>query len=54
MQDLIEEHRKVHSGSVSEQRSKTMVMVDVLLSLKRTEPEYYTDEIIRGMMQVRF
>jgi cytochrome P450 len=52
MQDLIEEHRNVHSGSVSEQRSKTMV--DVLLSLQGTEPEYYTDEIIRGMMQVSF
>ncbi|KAM5565798.1 cytochrome P450 81Q32 [Rosa sericea] len=50
MQDLIEEHRKGQSGSVSEQRSKTMV--DVLLSLQETEPEYYTDEIIRGLMQV--
>ncbi|KAL6216662.1 hypothetical protein ACLB2K_009883 [Fragaria x ananassa] len=50
MQDLIEEHRKGQSGSVSEQRSKTMV--DVLLSLQETEPEYYTDVIIRGLMQV--
>ncbi|KAL6296178.1 hypothetical protein ACE6H2_004320 [Prunus campanulata] len=49
-QDLIEEHRKMQSGSVSEQRSKTMV--DVLLSLQETEPEYYSDEIIRGMIQV--
>ncbi|KAB2619456.1 isoflavone 2'-hydroxylase-like [Pyrus ussuriensis x Pyrus communis] len=50
MQDLIEEHRKLQSGSVSEQRRKTMV--EVLLSLQETEPEYYTDEIIRGIMQV--
>ncbi|XP_004290944.1 PREDICTED: cytochrome P450 81D11-like [Fragaria vesca subsp. vesca] len=50
MQSLIEERRKVQSGSVSEQKSKTMV--DVLLSLQATEPEYYTDEIIKGMMQV--
>ncbi|KAM0973418.1 hypothetical protein ACFX2C_016750 [Malus domestica] len=27
-------------------------MVDVLLALQETEPEYYTDEIIRGMLQV--
>ncbi|PRQ27788.1 putative oxidoreductase [Rosa chinensis] len=49
MQYLIEEHRKVQSGSVSEQKSQTMV--DVLLSLQATEPEYYTDKIIRGIMQ---
>ncbi|XP_050365905.1 cytochrome P450 81Q32-like [Argentina anserina] len=50
MQDLIEEHRKGQSGTVSKQRSKTMV--EVLLSLQETEPEYYTDDIIRGLMQV--
>ncbi|XP_004290943.1 PREDICTED: cytochrome P450 81D11-like [Fragaria vesca subsp. vesca] len=50
MQSLIEERRKVQGGCVSEQKSKTMV--DVLLSLQATEPEYYTDEIIRGMMQI--
>lgn len=50
MQDLIQEHRKMQSGSASEQKSKTMV--DVLLSLQATEPEYYTDELIRGMMHV--
>uniref|UniRef100_A0A5B7BVS7 Isoflavone 2'-hydroxylase-like n=1 Tax=Davidia involucrata TaxID=16924 RepID=A0A5B7BVS7_DAVIN len=50
MQDLIEEHRKMRSDSCSEQRSKTMT--DVLLSLQETEPEYYTDQIIRGIMQV--
>ncbi|CAN6721677.1 unnamed protein product [Malus baccata var. baccata] len=52
MQNLIEEHRKLQRGSVSEQRSKSMV--DVLLDLKETEPEYYSDEIIRGMIQVSF
>ncbi|RXH91624.1 hypothetical protein DVH24_020647 [Malus domestica] len=49
MQDLIEEHRKLQSSSVSEQKRKTKV--EVLLSLQETEPEYYTDEIIRGIMQ---
>ncbi|TQD99231.1 hypothetical protein C1H46_015145 [Malus baccata] len=50
MQNLIEEHRKLQRGSVSEQRSKSMM--DVLLDLQETEPEYYSDEIIRGMIQV--
>ncbi|KAF2309737.1 hypothetical protein GH714_004871 [Hevea brasiliensis] len=27
-------------------------MIDVLLGLQENEPEYYTDDIIRGMMQV--
>ncbi|MBA0785896.1 hypothetical protein Gotri_027568 [Gossypium trilobum] len=50
MQSLIEERRKLTNDSYSEQSSKTMV--DVLLSLQETDPEYYTDDIIRGMMQV--
>ncbi|KAM5565793.1 cytochrome P450 81Q32-like [Rosa sericea] len=50
LQDLIVQHRQMQSDSASEQRSKTMV--DVMLSLQGTEPEYYTDEIIRGMMHV--
>ncbi|KAJ9674284.1 hypothetical protein PVL29_023689 [Vitis rotundifolia] len=49
MQNLIEEHRRMRSSSC-EGRSKTML--DVLLSLQETEPECYTDDIIRGMMQV--
>lgn len=50
MQDLIEQHRKAREKSASEEKNKTMI--DVLLSLQETEPQYYTDEIIRGMMQV--
>lgn len=50
MQDLIEQHRKARERSSSGEKNKTMI--DVLLSLQETEPEYYTDEIIRGMMQV--
>ena len=53
MQDLIEEHRRRREGdSASEDRGKTMI--DVLLSLQEAEPEYYTDEIIRGMTLVSF
>ncbi|XP_031267282.1 cytochrome P450 81Q32-like [Pistacia vera] len=50
MQDLIEEHRHIRNSFASPERSKTMI--DVLLSLQENEPEYYTDNIIRGMMQV--
>ncbi|KAM5565792.1 hypothetical protein ABKV19_019692 [Rosa sericea] len=50
LQDLIDQHRKMQSHSALEKRSKTMV--DVMLSLQGTEAEYYTDEIIRGMMHV--
>lgn len=50
-QDLIEEHRR---ENMSFEQRTTKTMVDVLLSLKENEPEYYTDEIIRGIMQVCF
>ncbi|KAL7207911.1 hypothetical protein ACSBR1_029791 [Camellia fascicularis] len=48
MQDLIEENRRMMSDSASEWRSKNMI--DVLLSLQQNEPQYYKDEIIRGLM----
>lgn len=50
MQDLIEDHKRMRTHSASEQRSKAMI--DVLLSLQESEPNYYTDEIIRGMILV--
>ncbi|KAL5559121.1 hypothetical protein UlMin_035332 [Ulmus minor] len=50
MQDLIEEHRRKGNEVGSGETSKTMI--DVLLSLQEHEPQYYTDEIIRGMMLV--
>ncbi|KAL6215432.1 hypothetical protein ACLB2K_014862 [Fragaria x ananassa] len=50
LQDLIDQHRQKQSGSALEHRSKTMV--DVMLSLQGTEPEYYNDEIIRGLMHL--
>ncbi|KAM3199934.1 hypothetical protein P3L10_032294 [Capsicum annuum] len=47
MQDLIEEHKNRRKGSSLEQKNNTMI--DVLLSLQDSEPDYYTDEVIRGM-----
>ena len=50
MQGLIEEHKraKLEDSDPEKRRSKTMI--DVLLELQRDEPEYYTDEIMRGML----
>ncbi|PHT32457.1 hypothetical protein CQW23_28794 [Capsicum baccatum] len=47
IQDLIEEHKNSRKGSSLEQKNNTMI--DVLLSLQDSEPDYYTDEVIRGM-----
>ncbi|KAK1299630.1 Isoflavone 2'-hydroxylase [Acorus calamus] len=53
LQGLVDEHRRMLStdggdGVAEEMRRKTIV--DVLLSLRETEPEYYTDEIIKGVI----
>jgi cytochrome P450 len=52
MQCLIEEQRRVLLESdCCGERKRTMIQV--LLSLQETEPEYYTDDIIKGLMLVR-
>ncbi|KAG5528596.1 hypothetical protein RHGRI_029326 [Rhododendron griersonianum] len=43
LQGLIDEHRKDNSKNT---------MIDHLLSLQESQPEYYTDEIIKGLMNV--
>ncbi|EEF52317.1 cytochrome P450 81Q32 [Ricinus communis] len=50
IQDLIDEHRKRMAACSSEERNKTMI--EVLLSLQESEPEYYTDETIKSLMLV--
>ncbi|CBI36288.3 unnamed protein product, partial [Vitis vinifera] len=47
MQGLIEEHR---TRMAKEAGEKKKTMIEVLLSLQEKEAEYYTDEIIRGLM----
>ncbi|CAN4095350.1 unnamed protein product [Withania somnifera] len=46
IQDLIE-HKNNRKGSSLDQKNNTVI--DVLLSLQDSEPDYYTDEVIRGM-----
>ncbi|KAJ9186795.1 hypothetical protein P3X46_002329 [Hevea brasiliensis] len=50
IQVLIEEHRKRMSISPSEEKNKTLI--EVLLTLQRSDPEYYTDETIKSLMLV--
>ncbi|CAK9154812.1 unnamed protein product [Ilex paraguariensis] len=53
MQGLIDEHRQKKAGSSSpEQRKKTIV--EALLSLQEAEPEYYTDDILKGIILIMF
>lgn len=50
LQDLVDEGRRkmMRENSCSERKT----VVESLLSLQETEPEYYSDEIIKGMIQV--
>ncbi|XP_042478332.1 cytochrome P450 81Q32-like [Macadamia integrifolia] len=57
MQELIEQQRmeRVHyssSSSSANSRERKKTLINVLLSLQETEPEYYTDEIIIGIILV--
>lgn len=51
MQDLIDEHRRMRFNPSSDGRKKTMI--EILLSLHESDPEYYTDETIKSLMLVR-
>ena len=58
MQSLIEEHRtrmakeSYSSSSCSSSGEKKKTLIEVLLFLQEKEAQYYTDEIIRGLMLV--
>lgn len=47
-QGLIEQHRNM-DGVESENKKKN-TMIEVLLKLQKTDPDYYTDEVIRGFV----
>ncbi|KAL5754798.1 hypothetical protein ACOSP7_023018 [Xanthoceras sorbifolium] len=50
LQNLIEEHRRKEE----EDSKRTNTMIDHLLSLQESQPEYYTDQIIKGLVLVLF
>ncbi|XP_038722129.1 cytochrome P450 81E8-like [Tripterygium wilfordii] len=47
LQGLVDEHRRKREGSES-----VNSMIDHLLSLQESQPEYYTDQIIKGLVLV--
>ena len=49
LQGLIDEHKSGNNRGLVNNNS----MIDHLLSLQKTEPEYYTDDIIKGLVLVR-
>ncbi|WOG90747.1 hypothetical protein DCAR_0309991 [Daucus carota subsp. sativus] len=52
VQELIDEHRRNMNGGDKTESGGTgrKSMIELLLSLQQTEPEYYNDEIIRGLI----
>lgn len=51
MQRLVDEHKQ-HKNTDEEHHQNQKTMIEVLLSLQQTEPEYYTDMIIKNLMLV--
>ena len=49
LQGLIDEHKSGNNRGLVNNNS----MIDRLLFLQKTEPEYYTDDIIKGLVLVR-
>eukprot|EP00268_Persea_americana_P039250 TRINITY_DN3886_c0_g1_i1.p1 TRINITY_DN3886_c0_g1~~TRINITY_DN3886_c0_g1_i1.p1 ORF type:complete len:512 (-),score=74.31 TRINITY_DN3886_c0_g1_i1:412-1947(-) len=54
LQGMIDEHRKKKMNGTFEngEEKKKTTLIDILLSLQETEPEYYTDDIIKGLIVV--
>ncbi|XP_062113868.1 isoflavone 2'-hydroxylase-like [Humulus lupulus] len=52
MQNLIEQQKKAtkNDDNSLSQEKKMKTMIEVLLTLQESEPEYYKDEIIKGLM----
>ncbi|XP_062022488.1 cytochrome P450 81Q32-like [Rosa rugosa] len=47
-QNLIDEHRRVRSDGVCIESKPTLI--DIMLSLQQTDPEFYTDETMKGVI----
>ncbi|PIA32988.1 hypothetical protein AQUCO_04200023v1 [Aquilegia coerulea] len=50
IQELIDERRSLKSSSSFNLEEKNKTVIDVLLSLQETEPDYYTDEMIQAFI----
>ncbi|KAI8550014.1 hypothetical protein RHMOL_Rhmol06G0071100 [Rhododendron molle] len=52
VQELIEDNRRrMWGGSGGGEAEGKKTMVEMLLTLQESEPEYYTDQMIRGIMK---
>lgn len=51
LQGLIEQHRTV--DGIEPKNNKKNTMIEVLLQLQKTDPDYYTDEVIRSFVLVK-
>ncbi|XP_060199366.1 cytochrome P450 81Q32-like [Lycium barbarum] len=51
VQNWIEGFRQMRSNKIeANKENRERTMIEILLSLQETDPEYYTDEMIRGLM----
>ncbi|KAM7514384.1 hypothetical protein LguiA_003967 [Lonicera macranthoides] len=48
LQSLVDDHRNKRKVSSGSDEKKTKTLIDAMLSLQDSEPEYYTDDIIKG------
>lgn len=56
MQNVIEDNRRLVEKDDEElllKKKKKKTMVEVLLDLQKSEPEYYTDQTIKNLLLVR-
>ena len=51
LQKLLDEHRRNKMCEITNQHRK-MTMIQVMLDLQATEPEFYTDETVKGVILV--
>ncbi|KAL5707175.1 hypothetical protein ACHQM5_025260 [Ranunculus cassubicifolius] len=54
LQGLMDEKRKYRSEKGNDEGGKKASLIEVLLDLQEKEPDYYTDEMIRGFIWVLF
>ena len=52
LQKLLDKHRRNRSSSAGDHNQRSMTSIDVMLHLRETEPEFSTDENMKGVILV--
>ena len=52
LQKLLDKHRRNRSSSAGDHNQRSMTLIDVMLHLRETEPEFSTDENMKGVILV--